>query len=841
MRIVPFADVSKSDWNEVASNSQDAWMLHRAEWVEIEARFFTGENLSFALTEKERVVGIQPLYLASVTQTGGFERLVHSGIHRHTGLALLPGIGEATVRSAERSAMAQIFRFAEQFDVDRIQLNVHNLAPVCFGPKRPEIPFWVREDGFYLGLNFMGGGYIALPGLASCCADQIVDLTQPTEVLFRRLDESCRRAVRKAERSGLALQVTHSSEVLDTYFELALRSARRTGEALPIFDYYRSLICDFGEEQMAGIAVSLWERRPIAAVFFLADKQSVSFLAGVSDPEHLDKRCNDYIHWYLMLWAKKHGYLHYRLGPFFPEVPAVWPISQVSKFKTKFGADSWTTIQGSFFRYPEHYREAAHAHVELMCKPRGSRAARPPENLVADIEVVAHHLRLFGVSLADSQACVAKALLIIDRPVDADAGRAQAAAAAGRVVLALEPDRTFCAALGIMASQRVNSGPHALTAVHGSSGAWARLRTLHPYRTFDPIDAAPNLEPLVRDTAGRVAWGWQKIGQAGILFIGTQLASDLIRYRQGDPSAVGRELNQEAWGFAFERPMYLFEEQLKGEAPSERHADWWCWALRDALMRKGVPVDPIFPDDAPGVVILTGDDDQAYLANYEAQIGELGPLPITYFLHPLTKHDRDSMSRIFANRRVELGLHPDSLDAPERYRERFAEQAAWFEGLVGRPAASVRNHGFLNDGYWGHAATWLAHGFRVSSNVPGLDGRVLNGSLLPARLMLNGRLVNHWSVLTAIGDGVVFVQDKKDRAAGDVVRELGGQVKRSGVPGAIVLNLHPNNISHTLDMHAAARELVDDGFLAWTLEDLLRWFEQRDAGETPVGRSAQAA
>jgi hypothetical protein len=737
--------------------------------------------------------------------------------------------------------MAKIFSIADALDVDRIGLNVHNLAPVCLTLERPEIPFWAQEDGFRLGLNLVSYGHLALPGFATCCADQIVDLSPTAETLFARLDDSCRRAVRKAQRFELSLRITHSLEDLDVYVELAQRSARRTGETLPPVDYYKSVIFGFGREQKAGIAFSLWEERPIAAVLFLSDKQGVSFLAGVSDPDHLDKRCNDHAHWSLMLWAKEQGHLRYRLGPYFPELPTSWAISKVSKFKTKFGSHSYTTIQGSFFRKPAHYREAAHAHVEVMCAPRASPSSLLPETPTADGETVAHHLRLFGVRVAVSQAHATEAPLIMDRPGDADASRARAAATAGRTVVVLEPDRGFCAAFGIAASAPTDDGPHILAAVHAGGEAWGRLRTLHPYSTFHRPDAAPDLEPVVRDGAGGVAWGWQGCGAAGILFLGTRLAKDLVRYRQGDPSAIERQLDRGAWGFAFERPMYLFEEQLEGEAPGERHADWWCWTLRDALRRRGVAADPVFPDDAPGAVILTGDDDQACLESYEAQLAELGPLPITYFLHPLTKHDRDSMSRIFANRRVELGLHPDALDAPDRYGEIFAEQAGWFERLVGRPAISLRNHGFLNDGYWGHAATWLARGFKMSSNVPGLDGRVLTGSLLPARLTLDGRLTDHWSVLTAIGDGVVFVQGKKGRAAGDVVRGLGRQVRASGVPGAIVLNLHPENIAQTQDMHAAARELVAEGFLAWTLQDLLAWFERRDTQETPSGRTVQAA
>ena len=117
---------------------------------------------------------------------------------------------------------------------------------------------------------------------------------------------------------------------------------------------------------------------------------------------------------------------------------------------------------------------------------------------------------------------------------------------------------------------------------------------------------------------------------------------------------------------------------------------------------------------------------------------------------------------------------------------------------------------------------------RWQLDLPGLDGRVLNGSLLPARMAFGGTLTDHWSILTAIGDGVVFIQGRQGRAAGDVVRKLGRKVRDSGVPGIVVLNLHPQNIELTQDMHVAARELVQDGFVAWTMSEMIDWFRARD-------------
>jgi len=108
-----------------------------------------------------------------------------------------------------------------------------------------------------------------------------------------------------------------------------------------------------------------------------------------------------------------------------------------------------------------------------------------------------------------------------------------------------------------------------------------------------------------------------------------------------------------------ERPLYLFDPQLEWEAPDERHADWWAMALSQALAgQAGVPFAPILPGGAPGRSWSPATTIRPISKKFEEQPQELGDLPITYFLHPLTRHDRASMARLFAGHRVDLGIQP---------------------------------------------------------------------------------------------------------------------------------------------------------------------------------------
>src|SRR5437016_923821 len=82
-----------------------------------------------------------------------------------------------------------------------------------------------------------------------------------------------------------------------------------------------------------------------------------------------------------------------------------------------------------------------------------------------------------------------------------------------------------------------------------------RLRTFHGTHAIESDHGVP----VVADGAGHTFWCWLPLGRAGVLLIGTELARDLTRIRQGDPAAATNRPTEAQWGFAGERPTYLFE------------------------------------------------------------------------------------------------------------------------------------------------------------------------------------------------------------------------------------------------------------------------------------------
>lgn len=827
MKVVSFAEVEAEAWDDVARASDDAWLMHSSAWLGIETTFFAASNLSFAIVDRGEVLAIQPLYFSGAAQGTPFgEKLVHSGIHRHCGLAVSPRLARGRRAGVERFGVRHVIETARALAADRVQLGVHTLCPRSRSRARDIVPLWVREFGFYLGLGFGPTGIIPAPGFSTLAADQLVDLRRPEEEIFQGLDEACRRAIRKARKEGLRSEVSADPANLDRYCSLAQASATRTGEVLPPRDYYARLLAELGPNGHAFMVFARKAGADLAALLLLKDKGAVSFLAGVSDPDALALRPNDFVHWSAIVTARAEGADTYRLGPIFPEVPTDWPIARVSSFKGKFGAESVPMVVGSLFLNRERALAQIAAAREVMSAFGMTKATvgAPAPSLQA--ELVAHRLRCIGVDATAAGSDRTGSVVVADACTEGGWVAAREASARGLPSVVLRAWHSASFLDGVRAETVArDAAERNLRAAQGGRD----LRTFHPLHTI----AGGACRPVVVDGEGAAVWSWHPDGKAGVLLVGSDLARDLMLLTQGDAGKVGKVDGGGRWGYANERPNYLFEAQVLSTKSDDRPADWWMWTLRQALTAfAGVSSSPVLPFDAPGVVIVTGDDDQATFQDYRGQATKLGRLPVTYFLHPQAKLDRAALEDLAGNRTVEWELHPDALETPAEYRERFAEQAAWFQARLGRPARAVRNHGFLNDGYWNHARVWLEHGVVASSNLPGFDGCVLNGSLLPGRLALDGDLTSHWSVLTLFGDGVFFVHGWDADTARNAVRKAAQGIVASGVPGAIVMNLHPANHDVAAGLHEAAHDLVARmGFCAMTLGAAIEWFAARDRGE----------
>ena len=144
------------------------------------------------------------------------------------------------------------------------------------------------------------GGRKTLPASAAASIKYYghkLDLTVGVEELFGRFESSVRRAVRKAEKSGLAVEVTNSYEAMLDFYHLHVRTRRRHGLPPQPLSFFLNI-----HEEVIGAGlgfitlVKSGARLGAAAVFFHAGRSAL-YKFGASDERIQELRGNNLVMW----------------------------------------------------------------------------------------------------------------------------------------------------------------------------------------------------------------------------------------------------------------------------------------------------------------------------------------------------------------------------------------------------------------------------------------------------------------------------------------------------------------------------------------------------------------
>ena len=341
--------------------------------------------------------------------------------------------------------------------------------------------------------------------------------------------------------------------------------------------------------------------------------------------------------------------------------------------------------------------------------------------------------------------------------------------------------------------------------------------------------AGKDITPLWQTRDGRTVVGWWKRNGTRSLLVGLRVAEELVRYTQGDRARTGYEGNRNLWGRGHEQASFLYEGHVVRGHELVPWADR-LGALLTGLLAQvtGIPLFAPLPDAARGCVLLTGDDDQAWLEKYAEQLELIGDFPISYMMLPHTNHTRETIAKLPPN--VEFGIHVDALEHPGSYDDICARQSAAVRELLGgRPAHTIRNHGHLNRNYWEHLPAWEAAGLTLGLNIRGLDGTCPTGSYLPFRVRrADGSWSTQTTVFSTFSDSMLFMQKWPEARQIKVIQGLARQIEQT-YPGILVCNFHPQNVSSVRNVHKAVVEIGRTrGWHATGVESLRGWIETLD-------------
>lgn len=276
-------NADSAGWNERLSGYLDRTIFQTSEWVSFVSRTQQAEPVLALLQDKGRILGC---FTGLLTKKLG-ARILGSPFPGWTtaymGLCLSAAVSRrAAVEALTTFAFEELHCVHLEF-MDR-NLTVEELAGLGF------------QHRIYAGFE--------------------IDLTQNESQIFTNMTSSCRRCIRKAEKSGVVIEEAEDIGFADDYY-VQLQDVFAKQSLVPTYsvDRVRDLI---KYVQPTGTVLLLRARHPaghcIATGIFPALNQTMYFWGGASWREYQGLRPNEAIQWYAMNYWKKRGIRFYDMG-----------------------------------------------------------------------------------------------------------------------------------------------------------------------------------------------------------------------------------------------------------------------------------------------------------------------------------------------------------------------------------------------------------------------------------------------------------------------------------------------------------------------------------------------
>jgi hypothetical protein len=135
-----------------------------------------------------------------------------------------------------------------------------------------------------------------------------LDLLGSTEDLFASLKSSTRRAIRKAERSGLRVEVTRTREALLDFYQLHVATRKRHGLPPQSVAFFLNIYDEIIRQNLGFVVVASAASRPIAAAVFLHFGKRAVYKFGASDQKFQELRGSNLVMWEAIRFLAENGF-----------------------------------------------------------------------------------------------------------------------------------------------------------------------------------------------------------------------------------------------------------------------------------------------------------------------------------------------------------------------------------------------------------------------------------------------------------------------------------------------------------------------------------------------------
>ncbi len=181
-----------------------------------------------------------------------------------------------------------------------------------------------------------------------------INLQRDLGEIWEGLEGSARRAIKKAQRSGVVVHIAEGKEELRKFFKLHLGirkyKYRLVAQPYPFFEYIWD---EFLAKQDGALMLAEHKGDFIGGVLFLEWKDTLYYKFNASNPDFLSIRPNDLVIWEGIKYGKLKGLKSFDFGI------SDWDQEGLVRYKRKYASIEKTV---SFLRYtPNGWQQSDHA------------------------------------------------------------------------------------------------------------------------------------------------------------------------------------------------------------------------------------------------------------------------------------------------------------------------------------------------------------------------------------------------------------------------------------------------------------------------------------------------
>ena len=141
-----------------------------------------------------------------------------------------------------------------------------------------------------------------------------LDLASGEDPLFGRFESSTRRAIRKAEKDGVTVEISQSLEAMGKFYSLQCKTRKKHGLPPQPFSFFSNIHKYILSQNSGIVAVASWRKTPIAAsIYFHLDDRAI-YKYGASDEKFQHLRGSNLVMWEAIKWYWKRGAKKLHLG-----------------------------------------------------------------------------------------------------------------------------------------------------------------------------------------------------------------------------------------------------------------------------------------------------------------------------------------------------------------------------------------------------------------------------------------------------------------------------------------------------------------------------------------------